>query len=764
MTILRKLIAKAALLGIICALSGAAIFAQEQERPLPPLDLIGEVVVLEKAPPQYDINLRWIANPEGARPDYFAIFSARQEISEPQIVGEVKYNEREEEYFWKMSDVEEGEYVFFVAAVKSITDENGEIIEVFSEESNPFFAKVEKDNRESWVHILNQFPERLEVGEEFVYVPEFVSKVDCPLEIEAETNCPGEFEVDYDNMSIRIKPEREGEYMLHLRAQTTDCDDELYREWNFHFVVGDGIGEEPCAEIFGSVYFADGSLPEFGVATAWMFLENDMDFAIPVAKNEFRGGEFALQVPQGVYAVSVYGKGFDNIFYVDARNIRDAERIEIACGDVREIEIPVSGGGESEIYKISGRVYSAESNAPVMASVEMIPVESVYGGRIPPMNERFVTRTNEDGFYQIEVPSEYYYIGNAMPDPNTGYFQQFYRQANNPFEANIIVLDGDVENIDFPLEGKAVENKNSFSGMVVGEGGEPLGAKIIAYRLDDDDSDEKYVRSEITNEEGYFTFQGLKPGVYTLLSIPANREYIPGYYHKNSLVVQSWRDASRIEVGDAIIQMIFECKHARKSGIEGNIDVNGQVVGVGGAIQKKDNPMFCGDYLAGALTYIENQKGDIVEYGFTDQVGVFTISGVGANEYKLHVDKVGYQGMSMTIDASEDKDDLDLSLPLITLLADNPNSVDDPAYTSANVKVRPSPVSETARVEYQSKGGKTLVSLFNSMGGLVFSEEFDAAFGDNSFDLDAANLPSGAYYLQIVSGGVQTSIPISVVK
>ncbi len=658
------------------------------------------------------------------------------------------------------------------------TGEYGVMIKAYLEcdeeviDTQEFSITVKEDsigNDKPYVHIISRPDPVGYVGKEYSHTIQTKTNIRCPSVFEWKVYAENE-EPLFEGTTAEIKftPEEAGKFVIYIKA-TLECDEDVYDEKTFPLVIKEEANAEECAMIKGKVYIGDENTDppvpvKTGVIAAWHAEKMDKNTdGRPVYKASIKEGVFELEVPDGKYYLEISGPGFLDEWYEDAESLENAVLIEIECEEKVEITAYVEPMPEPEYYTVSGQVYSAETDELVTGKVRFFPVGWMNNHKDDEHPDKRVweTNTDESGNYSIELPDTYSYFAQAVPDKNTGYLPQYYDRVYSPFEADILVLESDLEGIDFPLKSEP-EFQNGFTGIMKNTDDEALQGKVIAYLVipnnNDKDKKYKYSRTAETDEEGLFMFSNLIPGEYVLLSIPDDITYIPGYYVLGDVVTQKWREADKIEVDEATIDLVFECIHEQKGDKEGILQAKGKVRRNGGSIEKAggDNPLS-GDYIPGAFVTAVNDLGIIVDYISTDENGSFLLSDLGESEYILNFDKVGFDSESTIINTDYGENKI---LELDIAMEEEAVSSVDEFLIEEDFMVYPVPANDKLNIEFHEMMNDAAIKIINGYGAEVYSGRIS---GTSAF-VDIRSLSQGMYYLVIENNGKSASVKIPVVR
>jgi hypothetical protein len=107
------------------------------------------------------------------------------------------------------------------------------------------------------------------------------------------------------------------------------------------------------------------------------------------------------------------------------------------------------------------------------------------------------TINDENGFYQLDLSSEFKYIArvfgyNSMPSDTifnpANYTPVYYNQVTNPNDATVIIMDREYNDINYTI-GSKKEFDNSIIGNLKDEGGAALNTGFVIACLVDPEYD-----------------------------------------------------------------------------------------------------------------------------------------------------------------------------------------------------------------------------------------------------------------------------------
>lgn len=578
------------------------------------------------------------------------------------------------------------------------------------------------------------------------------SSADCPIKYIVSAEIDG-FNWDKETNTITFTPQKSGYYKISIKAYL-QCNEKVFVLQEFKVVVGNV--ESYCAKISGTVKNENGESIKTGTVRAWLITDNNKE--TPVYKASIERGFYTLKLNEGKYILDVDGELFYHEWYQDADEMADATRIEIKCKDELTINFVVESKPEPKYYLVSGTVLSESDNKPVYAKVEFIPVELYKNtGKY----ESFYAKTRDNGEYEIKLPDKWTYKARAIPLTD-GYAEQYYEGVSSIFEADMIELTGNLEGINFKLK-KLNTYQNGLTGkMVADASGNFIRGLVTAYLVSASDGNEyKFSKVAETDAEGKFKFTNLIPGDYVLMSVPFSNSYVPGYYKKNSIAALKWKDATKITVGNSMLDEVFTIRHKLRNGYKGIIIVKGNVVDITSQFGKGTDNKQNAKPVAGAFVYVVDENGNISDFTFSNSNGSYQISELGVGKYTIFVDKLGYGSYSRDLNTNYSANyNISVDLPIAK---EEPASVDDNAPVTG-LSLYPMPANDFINVEFISEAGFITIGIFDLLGNQVLSQTSDLEPGVNKIKLPVNYLSTGIYMIKFENSGKFTTTKISIVR
>lgn len=505
----------------------------------------------------------------------------------------------------------------------------------------------------------------------------------------------------------------------------------------------------------------------FGKVTVWS--KNDSDPGVPPTHNrhtftaELKGNSVTFNLPAGNYFLRADVKGYRNQYYETAFGLNDAEIIEIGDNETVEVSMTLQALPTPEYHFVTGQVVDAETGEPLSAFVTFTPTKMLNGLNDHDHSDlNFINKvkTDEKGNYSIKLPNVFEYFASAdVLTKGERYLKQWYEGADAYYEANVIRVTGDLENINFKLKKRALE-QGYMSGNVADLEGNIIQSTVIALFVGSD-KEANFKAVTNTNAEGNYYFENLRYGNYILLSLPDGNDYFPGYYVMGEETTLKWKKATQVSVGDFAPTVMIEILHkkAEADQARGIAKIKGRLLkAVRGIVVSEDDKNEDSDYINGGLVSLVNSNNDLVGYYVTNSEGYYEIDGLEPGTYTLNIDKFGYEEYSETIIIDYNKEIVSESE--VELNESSTTTVDYGNAAKINLTVSPMPVNGVSNVTFIGTAGTTDVRLVDMTGNTVYSTTMSTINGNNHFDLDSKSIPAGAYIViinnneNVVAGGI----------
>lgn len=441
-------------------------------------------------------------------------------------------------------------------------------------------------------------------------------------------------------------------------------------------------------------------------------------------------GSYSIQIGQGsyyIYAGVYYNIGnawtFRNQYYNNKQNLQDADLLEVNSNITNiNFTFPVL-----QVGSISGKVRDAETQTQL--SNVFISVSTAEPG-----DSSFIG-TDQNGDYSIQV-FEGDYILFAYDD---GYYQQFYKDAYNTFDAIPVTVGSDnlnVTGIDFNLT-KPLTGTNIISGFVRDKSTYyPLfNAVVCAIPVSGGNSIESK-----TGYDGKFILRDIKNGDYVLLFYKDN--YVSQFYKSDNEICTNWEDG-----------FIFSVKGSEN--IKNILGVIEPMNPFGGEIAGKISSAS-GSALSGSLISAIDSLGNIISSSISVYNGNYSIPSLKNGNYTIKASKIGYntaeysQLVQIDLVNKPTVDGVNISISL-TGIEKYENII--PEFSTLHQNY-PNPFNPTTEIKYAVREiGLVTLKVYDVLGREVTTlVDEEKPSGVYTINFDASNLTSGVYFYSMIAG------------
>lgn len=566
------------------------------------------------------------------------------------------------------------------------------------------------------------------LGSEYLYDANAVSNQPNASITYSLVTGPEGINVDSSSGIVTWTPTSVGYFYVKIKAQS-EFGGFAYQGWTIRV---DGIR----ANISGVVTDDSTGLPISGVLVFFLNLTPGRH-EVAITNNN---GEFNKSLIPGKYKVKFYKRGYIPEFFDNKQTIDDADTLLLDPNIALNITAGLSKTTPPTFYTLSG--YVLDSNGvPVRSQVMAILVNESPLPVFPnPIPRKVIALTDSLGNYSLRVAGGNIYVIFAKPfDKN--YLPEFYDNKRSFQEADKILVNGDIDNINFIMDLKPVY-ANGLAGTVKHfTNGESIEAFVTAFKLDYGRfRSRKTVR---TDSLGNYLIENLVPGEYILFAKP-EFPYLPGYYNANGLA-RRWKEADTVIVTE--------------NGIVNGLDINlisrtdtGFAKIVGKVITDR------GDNFANALVFAFNSNGNLVATSTADNYGNYELNDLPGGEYLVTVEAPDYDDItvnnSVVLDYganSTQNKDLFVSPASITNVRPIVNNIPEKFELYQNY---PNPFNPSTIISFTiPENSKVTLEVYNLIGQKIselINEEFQA--GRYEINFDAKGLSSGIYLYRLKAG------------
>ena len=574
------------------------------------------------------------------------------------------------------------------------------------------------------------------VGKEYVYEPKVTVPVDGGKVFWSLISSPDGMSINENTGRIFWIPTKAGAYKIILLATFIKGNDTLKTDQSWVInVTNDCIGDKlpPCAKFVGVVKDETGNPIPFGRVRA-IRLEKD-NLGPSAYDGEIKNGLWTLMVRKGTYKIQFLGDLFMPEWYQDVNEMPLAKELFIDCEKIIEVSAKVSLREKPIFHIVEGKVANAAGEGIANAMVNFMSVDK--NNDFKQGNTIRSIKTDEKGNYRVELPQGITMIANAVPtgDAVQKYLQIFYDNKANVNDASRFVLTAPMA-INFTLPERPVYNNGITASLNDTNNAGLIGRIVLIPVTNGIEPKKGMARTLETDSLGYAYFKNIIPGVYILQGMPLTRQFAPGFYVNNGFAVQSWKEATRIEVGENMITIVYNIRLKPILGKRGSAKLDGIINGRGA--MKSDNPLQTTE-LAGAFITAYDDNNDIVDYSISDDRGAFTLSELGQGNYTIFADKVDYSSSTSMI--ATDYTNAPYLITSITL-GSAVTSADDISTIAAG-SIYPQPAHSNVSITLPMISGSADIELFSLMGNKLGA--FTAVIDNGIATIDVSALPTGQY-------------------
>ncbi len=447
-------------------------------------------------------------------------------------------------------------------------------------------------------------------------------------------------------------------------------------------------------------------------------------------------GNYSIQIDQGsyyIYAWVNYNIGnawtFRHWYYDNKSTLREADLLTVNSNiDNINFTFPILQQGT-----ISGTVRDAETHQPLSSVFISVSTEE-------PGDSSFIG-TDQNGNYSIDV-----FEGNYILFAYTeGYYQQFYKNAYNTFEATPVTVNVDslnVPKIDFNLT-KPEPGTNSIIGYVqdISTSAGAHGVGVFAIPT----SGENWIETK-TGYDGKFILRDIKNGNYILLFYKEN--FVSQFLKNYSETCDKWEDAFVFSLhGNEHINNIYTY-------IESMNPFGGEIYGK--VFSMSDSA------LSGTLISAVNSAGEVISSSLSVYDGNFFIPSLPNGNYTIKASKIGYktsdyiEKINIDLISNPVVDGVNFFIPL-TGVEQYENII--PEFFTLHQNY-PNPFNPSTRISWQSPvSSHQVLKVFDVLGNVIATlvDEYKPA---GSYEVEFPNeqmgyipsLPSGVYFYKLQAG------------
>ena len=578
------------------------------------------------------------------------------------------------------------------------------------------------------VRFVTSPPKFASIGVLYSYDADAVSNQASAIITYSLVEGPNDLNINSQTGLVTWTPTASGYFRVKIKAES-NLGGKAFQEWTI-IVTG------PTGTISGTVTNAVDNSPLAGV-NVYFISATSARHEVAVTN---QSGQYSKQLVEGNYKIKFYKRGFIPKFFDNKGSLDSADVVTVTANSTFIANADLTPVTPPTLYTISGNVLNANGQ-PVKSVVTAFLVKDTTFPIFPPTPtpRNMSAVTDSLGNYQLRVLGGFQYVVYAKPF-NRNYYPEFWDNKRTFQEADRILVNANVENINFVLEQKPVYN-NGIAGLVKDfNTSAPVEAVVSVFKLGGGRF--KPFKSIRTDSLGNYLVENLEPGNYIVFAKP-RLPYLPGYY-KADTVAFRWRDADTVVVGE--------------TGIVGNININ--------LVTRPDTGFaritgyvktIYGEPVSGALVLTYNLNSEVVAYSISGNDGFYEIENLTAGDYTLVVDATEYENASSDNSVSLNYGSNPSTTKDLYLNPESTTGVksNSPVPTSYSLSQNyPNPFNPSTQIRFTIPE-KTNVKLevYNLIGQKVadlVNSELSA--GEYSITFNASGLSSGIYLYRLQAG------------
>lgn len=708
-------------------------------------------------PGQFKALLSWLPSQweqETSRPTGYYVYratGATEDLSQYTRLATVPAGTRV--YTYTDHPLDSGTYSYYVTAYNSDGESARTPIRVVTVPPNT--------PPNSLIHFVSQPPRKGQVGTEYRYQARAETTLQGVTIRYQLVRGPDGMRIDQSTGVLTWTPRRDGEYRVIIKATIEVQGQVLSAMQDWTIEVGQEEEHDGCILVEGIVRDTSGEPVSSGLVIAYRAVTRQNETIwVRAGKAEVGDvGTFHMRLEAGQYKFVTEGNSYRALWYESSSTADSATVVTLECGSdsVVELVFVVTPREAEQFFTVSGQVISRESGSGVPAWVRFTAVINHHDEHADDdwhQGPTFTAETNAEGYYEIHLSNRYSYIARAIPRSDA-YLPLYYDGTSNIAEATRITLTSNRDGINFALPTRPTYN-GGFGGQLVDSAGNGVAGWAIACRVltnANERGDRIWrFRTVETDSLGNYRFGGLEPGVYVVLGIPRSQDLVPGFCVLGEYATLRWRNATRIEVGDAMLTVQYTIKLRPRAGVRGIVRLDGWVRGRGerikiGSAEQSEVPV------AGALVAIVSSAG-IEGYAITQDDGYYAIEGLVPLTGQLVVDHPDYESSITPIVIGNGT-------------TQSQNATLGPASVStvesdelSGITIAPNPASNAVQIELGTNAGPARIEVLSVLGTIIAATE---TAGPHAL-LPTEALSAGIYEVRITTASGVRTLPLVVVR
>ncbi len=503
-----------------------------------------------------------------------------------------------------------------------------------------------------------------------------------------------------------------------------------------------------CGMIYGLVKDAQTGQPiEWATLSAFPF---DSAVNATTVTGEVRGGVYMIRVPKGEYQLFFNAGNYKATWYTIPGQSGYGV-VKVGCDDSARADVAMEPIKRTVYDTVKGQVTRKSDGSGVKSLVVFSSFDPLYSDTVV---------TSEDGTYEVILPHGTY-IGYAHSQDRT-LKSAFYGDTENSQQSTRIVVDRTLYGIDFHLESVKPTN-GMITGLMADPAGRAIEGVVAVYQLVDSAGRIEQIPATTTwVPNGRFSIP-VAPGRYILLGIPGDSlGYTAGYYRLNAVASRSWDKATIVQITPNLNTVEVVIKLQPSKGAKGSSNLKGQITVNKGVIKQDRTAPQGANPLEGAVVYAIDAADEVSGFGITNDLGEFTIVGLGIGTYSVVADRVGYETSTGSVTFTAEGTVQQIDVPMQE--AEAVSGVETPAAAGVAVTAYPNPARESVTLRFPASAGSARVTVVTATGAEAATSEIETIEGTNSFRIDTRGLAAGVYFVRITAGGTVGSATVTIIR
>jgi fibronectin type 3 domain-containing protein len=342
--------------------------------------------------------------------------------------------------------------------------------------------------------------------------------------------------------------------------------------------------------------------------------------------------------------------GYAPQWYNGVQQIQNATPVTVAASETVAVNFTLLPPPTPPLpYTISGLVTDTSGN-PLKGANVMVTlaptgsqINNAVDGNPGGPNRMMGVQTDSSGNYSITLPANSYLLSAS----ERGYLSQFWNDQPNPLDANTLVLGSDTSGINFRLTPRAPRGVGVISGTIFSAADSTGLPSVVAgfQKPAAESTFTPFVVFAHTDSLGNFSLQGLPPGYYVVLAIPAGT-HIPTFYSSTG-GTPFLDSATAIAINADTINGITI--YAKVDSIHGLNSISG-IIGGHSAAGRSTTGVTSAE--SGVLVTVSDSNGTPVSSSTSQSDGSYTVTGLGSGSYTIVYQEPGYNTNTVTTNVS----------------------------------------------------------------------------------------------------------------